>query len=317
MIPPRYSPSLDDHVVGHRGAEVDDHARAADLLVAGDGVDEPVGADLVRVVVADRHPGPQPRARPSSPRRRGTARPSRCTPAAAAGRSRRRSSRRASRGACRAARAGCAAPRRARRRSTRARWRSASAGRARRPGRCRGASGCCRRRRRGAWARHIRLAPPWPRPSTPSPPRIRARRWRRRSSSRASSTAGSTSRRSPTRPCRRRCSAAGPCRACGSTAARSSGSREIMRALDDAVPEPPLLPADEKERKSVGAGRAVGRRGAAADGAADHLGGAAALAGVDGVLRRRLLAPDPRRGHPAHGAAGRARRAEDQRRART
>jgi glutathione S-transferase len=30
------------------------------------------------------------------------------------------------------------------------------------------------------------------------------------------------------------------------------GSREIMRALDDAVPEPPLLPADEKERKSVG-----------------------------------------------------------------
>ena len=27
-----------------------------------------------------------------------------------------------------------------------------------------------------------RLAPPWPRPSTPSPPRIRARRWRRRSS---------------------------------------------------------------------------------------------------------------------------------------
>jgi glutathione S-transferase len=30
------------------------------------------------------------------------------------------------------------------------------------------------------------------------------------------------------------------------------GSREIMRALDDAVPEPPLLPADEKARKSVG-----------------------------------------------------------------
>ena len=29
------------------------------------------------------------------------------------------------------------------------------------------------------------------------------------------------------------------------------GSREIMRALDDAVPEPPLLPADDKERKSV------------------------------------------------------------------
>jgi len=30
------------------------------------------------------------------------------------------------------------------------------------------------------------------------------------------------------------------------------GSREIMRALEERVPEPPLLPADEKERKSVG-----------------------------------------------------------------
>ena len=29
------------------------------------------------------------------------------------------------------------------------------------------------------------------------------------------------------------------------------GSRKIMRALDDRVPEPRLLPADEKERKSV------------------------------------------------------------------
>ena len=29
------------------------------------------------------------------------------------------------------------------------------------------------------------------------------------------------------------------------------GSREIMRALDEHVPEPPLLPADAKERKSV------------------------------------------------------------------
>ena len=77
------------------------------------------------------------------------------------------------------------------------------------------------------------------------------------------------------------------------------GSREIMRALDDAVPEPPLLPADEKAAQVGRARRGVGRRGAAADGAADHLGGAAALAGVDGVVRRRLLAPDPRRGHAA------------------
>ena len=30
------------------------------------------------------------------------------------------------------------------------------------------------------------------------------------------------------------------------------GSRKIMRALDERVPEPRLLPADEKERKSVG-----------------------------------------------------------------
>ena len=64
------------------------------------------------------------------------------------------------------------------------------------------------------------------------------------------------------------------------------GSREIMRALEDAVPEPPLLPADEEGAQVGRARRAVGRRGAAADGAADHLGGAAALAGVDGVLRR-------------------------------
>lgn len=30
------------------------------------------------------------------------------------------------------------------------------------------------------------------------------------------------------------------------------GSRAIMRALDEVAPEPPLLPADEKERKAVG-----------------------------------------------------------------
>jgi glutathione S-transferase len=33
---------------------------------------------------------------------------------------------------------------------------------------------------------------------------------------------------------------------------RIVGSREIIRALEDAVPEPPLLPADEKRRKAVG-----------------------------------------------------------------
>ena len=39
------------------GAEVDHHAAAADPVVGGDRVDEPVGADLVRVVDPDRHPG--------------------------------------------------------------------------------------------------------------------------------------------------------------------------------------------------------------------------------------------------------------------
>ena len=62
ITPPRYSPPARDDVVGDRGAEVDDHAGAADALVAGDGVDEPVRADLARVVVADRHPGLQARA---------------------------------------------------------------------------------------------------------------------------------------------------------------------------------------------------------------------------------------------------------------
>ena len=48
-----------DDVVGDRGAEVDDHARPADTLERGDRVDEPVGADLARVVHADRHAGLQ------------------------------------------------------------------------------------------------------------------------------------------------------------------------------------------------------------------------------------------------------------------
>src|SRR3954471_3765834 len=46
-----------DRVEGQRGAEVDDHARALDVVVAGDGVDQAVGADLARVVVAQRHAG--------------------------------------------------------------------------------------------------------------------------------------------------------------------------------------------------------------------------------------------------------------------
>ena len=76
MIPPRYSPSARDDVVGDGGAEVDDRARAAELLVARDRVDEPVGPDLARVVVADRHPGLEPGTDDARRRRRGSARPS-------------------------------------------------------------------------------------------------------------------------------------------------------------------------------------------------------------------------------------------------
>src|ERR1700723_3738526 len=46
-----------DGVVGDGGAEVDDDAGSAETLVRGDGIDEPVGADLAGVVVADRHRG--------------------------------------------------------------------------------------------------------------------------------------------------------------------------------------------------------------------------------------------------------------------
>ena len=46
-----------DDVVGHRRAEVDRDAGPAELCVGGDRVDDPVGAELVRVVDPDRHPG--------------------------------------------------------------------------------------------------------------------------------------------------------------------------------------------------------------------------------------------------------------------
>ena len=51
-----------DHVVVDRGAEVHRDARAADALVGGDGVHEPVGAELLRAVDPDRHAGLQLRA---------------------------------------------------------------------------------------------------------------------------------------------------------------------------------------------------------------------------------------------------------------
>ena len=57
IAPPRYSPSAETASKLIAGAEVDDHAGAAEALVGGDRVDQPVGADLVRVVDPDRHPG--------------------------------------------------------------------------------------------------------------------------------------------------------------------------------------------------------------------------------------------------------------------
>ena len=47
-----------DRVDVDRGAEVDREAAPADPLVGGDGVDEAIGAELVRVVDQDRHPRP-------------------------------------------------------------------------------------------------------------------------------------------------------------------------------------------------------------------------------------------------------------------
>src|SRR6185295_17387683 len=49
------------------GAEVDDDAGLAEALVGGDRVDEAVGANLERVVDADRHPGLEPGADRQAP----------------------------------------------------------------------------------------------------------------------------------------------------------------------------------------------------------------------------------------------------------
>ena len=77
MIPPRYSPARRNDVVGDRGAEVDDDAGRRRPVVGGDGVDEPVGADLARVVDPDRHPGPDRGPDDEHLVRRGSGAPSR------------------------------------------------------------------------------------------------------------------------------------------------------------------------------------------------------------------------------------------------
>ena len=169
-----------DGVVGDGRPEVDDDARPADPVMGCDRVDEAVGAQLARVVQADRpcrssRPGPRPACGA-----RGSARPSRSTGGRAAAPSRRRSRRRCPRRTCPAAPAAPAAPRPARRPSTPAPSRSASARRGPPPRRCPGGSACSRRRRPAAWLADY-AAPRCPRSSTSSPGRIRARRLRARS----------------------------------------------------------------------------------------------------------------------------------------
>jgi hypothetical protein len=61
MAPPIHSPRAGDGVEGGRRAEVDDDARGAVQVHGGQRVDDPVGADLLRVVHQHRHPGLDPR----------------------------------------------------------------------------------------------------------------------------------------------------------------------------------------------------------------------------------------------------------------
>ena len=143
-----------DDVVVHRGAEVDrDARRRRARVVGGDRVHEPVGADLARVVDADRHPGPDARARPRASRGRGSARPSPPTRARAAAPSSRRSTRRgrAKPTPRSSSRLRSAAPSSSAVDSRTVAKRQCSTSSS--PRRCRSASGCCRRRPRGASGR--------------------------------------------------------------------------------------------------------------------------------------------------------------------
>ena len=141
-----------DRVEVDPGAEVDDHAGVAEAVVGGDGVDEPVGADLVGVVDPDRHPGLHPGADRQAGRVE-VARRHRLV-LAAERRHDRRDADRVDLAALDPAQREQArrSARRSRRRSRRRRSESASARPARRPGRRPGGSACCRRRSRAASA---------------------------------------------------------------------------------------------------------------------------------------------------------------------
>ena len=142
-----------DRVEVDPGAEVDDDAGAADPLVGGDRVDQPVGADLVAGCRSGSASRSSPRGRSSGTARRSSAPPSPRTGCPAAARPRRRRSRRSRRARSRSARAARRSARRSRRRSRPRRCESASARPARRRRRRRDGSGCCRRRSRAAWRR--------------------------------------------------------------------------------------------------------------------------------------------------------------------
>ena len=259
---------------------------AADALEGGDGVDEAVGAELARVVDADRHPGLACRARRRASRGRGSARPSAATRAPAAGPWRRRSSRRG---------------RRSRRPRSASRLRSSAPSSSAvdvahgreapvldqlaRRGRCRSGSGCCRRRRRGAWARkhRWRLARPasrtgctycapaharpmlarCPTPSTSSTARIRA----------SAPSGPCSSRAIPYRLVEMPPPMHAPISGCASASARcrrscSRTARRRRLARDRAAAGPAGARAaaaarGRRPRASRG-GRALGRRGAPA-----------------------------------------------------
>ena len=152
-----------DDVEVRRGAEVDDDHGSAVALLRGDRVDDPVGTDLARVVVADRDPGLDARPDDEDRRLRPAGRRAAPTRGPASARSTRGRSRRRPRGrACRRA------ARRARHPSACARSRGASRPSAARRRRDRARSACCRRRRRAASeivGRPLRLG----RPGTPRP----------------------------------------------------------------------------------------------------------------------------------------------------
>ena len=91
ITPPRYSPARRDDVERRRGAEVDAHRGAVVAVAQRDAVDQAVGADLARVVVADRQPGPHAGPDGEHLVAEVAARPSRATRARAAGPCSRRS----------------------------------------------------------------------------------------------------------------------------------------------------------------------------------------------------------------------------------